>query len=102
MILQIILTVILVDKLRDAMCTMSTVSTNIIKDCIIWGESSAYLTFMGLRKEMLVLHLSENKPPGIDNLECKLLRITAKHISKPLCHIFNKCFECLPRYLERS
>jgi len=43
--------------------------------------------------EKLLLHLSDNKPPGIDNLYGKLLRITAKHISKPLCHIFNKCLE---------
>ena len=30
-----------------------------------------------------------NKPPGSDNLDGKLLRIIADDIATPICHIFN-------------
>lgn len=53
--------------------------------------------------ERILLSLSDDRSPGTDNLDSKLLRITAKYISTPICHIF-KVFRiwCVPGYLERG
>ena len=37
----------------------------------------------------LLLPINNDKPPGSDNLDGKLLRIIADDIATPICHIFN-------------
>ena len=39
-------------------------------------------------KEYL-LSINNNKPPGSDNLDGKLLRMIVDNIAAPICHIFN-------------
>ena len=43
--------------------------------------------------EELLLSIKLNKPPGIDNLDGKLLRMVADSITTPICHIFNLSLE---------
>ena len=37
----------------------------------------------------LIRTIQNEKTSGIDNLDGKLLKIAAKHITKPVCYIFN-------------
>ena len=37
-----------------------------------------------------MLSINNDKPPGSDNLDGKLLRIIADDIATPICHIFNQ------------
>ena len=41
----------------------------------------------------LLLTINNDKPPGIDNLDGKLLRMVADSIATPICHIFNLSLE---------
>jgi hypothetical protein len=41
--------------------------------------------------ERMLLSPSDDKSPGTDNLDAKLLRVTVYHKSTPISHIFNKC-----------
>ena len=43
--------------------------------------------------EKLLLSINNDKPPGIDNLDGKLLRMVADSIATPICHIFNLSLE---------
>lgn len=43
--------------------------------------------------EKLLMSLEDHKPCGVDQIENRLLRLSAKTIAKPLCHIFNLSFE---------
>jgi hypothetical protein len=36
-----------------------------------------------------LLSINNDKPPGSDNLDGKILRIIADDIVTPICHIFN-------------
>lgn len=52
-----------------------------------------------------LLFLADDKSPGIDNLDGKLLRTAARHISSQVCHIFSKCLEhgvCVQRSGKRQ
>ena len=40
-----------------------------------------------------MLSINNDKPPGIDNLDGKLLRMVADSIATPICHIFNLSLE---------
>ena len=85
-----------VDRLRNDMCTTSNKGSNDrIKKSIMNGRVCMFGFHQVMEEniEKMLLHLSDDKPPGTDNLDCRLLRIAAKYISKPLCHIFNKCLE---------
>jgi hypothetical protein len=37
----------------------------------------------------VLLSFNNDKPPGSDNLDGKLLRIVVNDIATPICHIFN-------------
>jgi hypothetical protein len=39
--------------------------------------------------EKVLLTINNDKPPGIDNLDGKLLSMVAETIATPICHIFN-------------
>jgi hypothetical protein len=41
----------------------------------------------------LLLMTNKDKPPGIDNLDGKLLRMVADTIATPICHIFYMSLE---------
>ena len=43
--------------------------------------------------EELLLSINNEKTPGIDNLDGKLLRMVADSIATPICHIFNLSLE---------
>ena len=56
------------------------------------GEKLCKFDFHCIGKEYvekLLKSLSEGISPGTDNLDGKLLKIAAEHISTPICHIFN-------------
>ena len=53
--------------------------------------------------EKLLLSINNDKPPGINNLDGKLLRMVADTIATPICHIFNLSLEkslCLQAWRE--
>lgn len=37
--------------------------------------------------------MSDDKSPGMDNLDVKLLTTAGKYISTPMCHILNMCLK---------
>lgn len=39
----------------------------------------------------LLRSLPDVKSAGTDHLDIKLLRISASHVSTPICYIFNRC-----------
>lgn len=41
--------------------------------------------------EMLLRSLTVGVSAGTDNLNSRLFKLSAVHISKPICHIFNRC-----------
>ena len=41
--------------------------------------------------EKMLLSLPEDTSPGVDNLDGKVFKIAARLLSKPICHIFNRC-----------
>ena len=43
--------------------------------------------------EKLLLSINNDNPPGIDNLDGKLLRMVADSIATLICHIFNLSLE---------
>ena len=43
--------------------------------------------------EKLLLSINNDKPPGIDILDGKLLRMVADSIATPICHVFNLSLE---------
>ena len=43
--------------------------------------------------EDVLLSIKNDKPPGIDNLDGKLLRMVADSIATPICNIFNLSLE---------
>lgn len=86
-----------VSTLRQGMPTSSCESSYLcIKKQIMKDKNCTF----ELRKvsidevEKLLLSINIEKPPGIDNLDGKLLKIIANHIAAPICHIFNLSFEC--------
>ena len=50
--------------------------------------------------ERMLLSLSDDKSPGTDNLDAKLLTVTANQISTPISYICNKCmmYSALQKY----
>ena len=53
--------------------------------------------------EQLLLSINNDKPPGIDNLDGKLLWMVADSMGTPICHIFNLSLEesvCLQAWRE--
>lgn len=58
------------------------------KDCCF-----EFKTLREVDVEKLLLTIKCDKPCGLDNLDGKLLKLAAKVIAKPLCHIFNLCFK---------
>uniref|UniRef100_A0A3B3CXC8 Reverse transcriptase domain-containing protein n=1 Tax=Oryzias melastigma TaxID=30732 RepID=A0A3B3CXC8_ORYME len=73
-------------------------SERIIKKQIM-NNKDCQFTFESVREneiEKLLTNIKCNKPCGIDNMDGRLLKIAAKAIVKPVCHIFNLCTdECL-------
>ena len=41
--------------------------------------------------EKMLLQLSDDTSPGIDNMDGTFLKVVAKELSIPICHIFNRC-----------
>lgn len=39
--------------------------------------------------EKLLKGISDDTSPGIDNLDGKIIKVAAKILTKPICHIFN-------------
>ena len=51
---------------------------------------SLHINYAMLPVETVVtVVLVKNKPPGIDNLDGKLLKLVAEEIAPPICHIIN-------------
>lgn len=72
--------------------TNSTESHNIIKDCRMRKKLCVFFFYQAKEAniEKLLLHMSNNKPPGTDNLTVNYPELKP-NISP--CHIFSKCLE---------
>ncbi|KAK6321486.1 hypothetical protein J4Q44_G00084620 [Coregonus suidteri] len=84
-----------VEKLRNAMSpTDGSMSYTLIKDCIMKERQCMFEFHQVEREEVerMLLSLLDDKSPGTDNLDAKLLSVTANQISTPISHLFlNKC-----------
>ena len=59
-----------------------------IQDKIMYDKNCSF-EFCKVEVKKILLSIKNEKPPGIDNLDAKLLRIVADHIATPICYIFN-------------
>lgn len=85
-----------VNTLRNQMLPVnSNMSESIIKNHIMLGKD-CWFEFKPIKvvdMEKLLHTIKCDKPCGFDNLDGRLLQLSAKLIAKSLCHIFNLCFE---------
>lgn len=73
--------------------TQSSMSYDLIKNNIM-KEKQCTFEFKLVDSEMvekMLLNLSDDTSPGIDNIDGNLLRVSARCLSVPICHIFNCC-----------
>ena len=76
-------------KLRDDMSATNTDTTHPSISDQIMTDKNCTLEFHQISVEEA--SINNDKPPGSDNLDGKLLRIIADDIATPICHIFNVC-----------
>ena len=72
--------------------TVKYKSEELIRNCFMRCKNCAF-EFHEINVdevERLLNSLEDDKPAGIDHLDCKLLKISASYISKSVCHIFNR------------
>ena len=87
-----------VNTLRNQMLPVSGgLSKAIIKNHIMCGKDCVF-DFKPISADFMVKILQTikcDKPCGFDNIDGRLLQLSAKSIAKPVGHIFNLCFkEC--------
>lgn len=84
-----------VSKLREKMdCAVDSNSEELIKKCIMKDKlcNFEFHQVSAVQVGMLLRSLPVGGSAGTDNLDNRLLRLTAAQISKPICHnIFNRC-----------
>lgn len=81
-------------NLRQAMgMSHNTVSSDCIKNVIMKDKNCEfYFHEVGVEVvERLLSSLPDSKLAGLDNLDSKLLRMTASIVASLICHIFNRC-----------
>jgi hypothetical protein len=81
-----------ISKLRDDMPATNADTTHpSISDQIMKDRNCTFeLREVSVEEEkILLLSINNDKPPGSDNLDGKLLRIISDDIATPICHIFN-------------
>lgn len=97
MTLLIILTISLykkVSQLRESMNTSDNHKSKDIITNIIMNDKVCTFEFHQVEVkevEKLLCALPDNKLAGVEDLDSKLLRITASCISSPVTHIINRC-----------
>ena len=85
-----------VSKLRQAMNSSDNVKSNDCIKHIIMKDNSCSFEFHQVEVEeveRLLCSLPDSKLAGLDNLDSKLLRMTAGIIASPICHILNRCLD---------
>uniref|UniRef100_A0A669AV95 Reverse transcriptase domain-containing protein n=1 Tax=Oreochromis niloticus TaxID=8128 RepID=A0A669AV95_ORENI len=74
----------------------STLSHHLIQD-VIMNNKQCQLKFEAVNAEMverLLISLPDDTSSGSDNIDSKLLKVAAKFVSPPICHIFNRSLAC--------
>lgn len=83
-----------VSNFRETMkYTVDSNSNELIERCIMKDKlcSFEFHQVNVVQVEMLLRSLTVGGSVGTDNLDSRLLKLSAGHISKPICHIFNRC-----------
>ena len=84
-----------VDELNNNMpaVDVNNISNSLIKDNIM-KDKQCLLKFdkVCIKTVEDILRSCKNKPPGIANLDGKLLKLVAEEIAPPICHIINMSF----------
>ena len=83
-----------VSKLREKMdCIVDSNSDELIKKFIMKDKlcNFEFNQVNVVQVEMLLRSLTVGGSAGTDNLDSRLLKLSAVYISKPICHIFNRC-----------
>ena len=65
----------------------------LIDNCIMGGKWCSF-KLKDVNAEMveeMLLHLSDEASAGIDNVDGLLLKVLARELCGPVCHIFNRC-----------
>ena len=71
----------------------ASLSHTLIDNCIKRGKRCSF-ELQNVDAEMveeMLLHLSDEASPGIDNVDGILLKVVARELCVPVCHIFNTC-----------
>lgn len=83
-------------KLRQKMPTSYCESNYLCISEEIMNDKNCSFKFREVTREevkQLLLSINNDKPPGTDNLDGKLLRMVADHIATSICYIFNLSLE---------
>ena len=80
-----------VNTLRTNMIQSSTnISKSIIKDKIMLNKDCCFvMQTISISKMDAILSKCKVSSPGIDNLDSKFVRLAARYIAAPICHIVN-------------
>ena len=85
-----------VSNLRQTMTNTNNVKANDCIKTIIMKDKSCEFKFHQVEVsevERLLCSLTDSKSAGLDNLDSKVLRITAGIIASPICHIINRSLD---------
>jgi hypothetical protein len=94
-----------VKNIRQNMCctnsnTLNVITNEIMKDKICTFKFQC-VTTENVRRMLESLHAYGSA--GTDNLDSKILKVAANHISGPICHTLNRCLltgKCPGRWKE--
>ncbi len=83
-------------RIRNQMLPVSSkLSDSILRKKIMYDKewSFEFKLTNAADIEKLLLALKSDKPCAVDNLDSRLLQLSAKTVARPLSHIFNLCFD---------
>lgn len=86
-----------IDQLTSNMsCGDPTLSCHLIKNSVMKEKCCSFdFTIVSVDKvECLLNALPDEMSPGLDNMDGRFLKLVVKFVSRPLCHIFNRCLTC--------
>lgn len=82
-----------IDKLKNTVQSNNTDVSYTLIDHFMEGKNCSFnLKKVSVSKVELMLMICKNKPPGFDDLDCKLLKPIASLIAPMVTYIINQCF----------